>query len=437
MLGQFATWLRHDGRTKKDVVIDPPKPVVQQILAMAGEWQLPVLTGIIQCPTLRCDGTLLADEGYDEMTGLVLINDVRRMPPIAAKPTRQDAEDALEVLTALLCEFPFVDEMSRSVALSMLLTPILRAAMETAPMHLVTAPRPGTGKSYLADVASMIATGDSCAVKAASPKPEETEKRLIGAALEGRPIIALDNCRDVLEGDFLCQIVERPILSLRALGKSDMHRIPNTFTFFANGNNVAIADDMIRRTIRCALDANCESPEKRTFTSNPIAEIKTNRGKYLAAGLTIARAYIAAGRPNPSPALPSFKGWSSIVCDPLIWLGLPDPVATMETLRTEDPRASERIGVFSAWKAQGVIGIGKDRSVTTKALIETAGKHTELRDALLVVAKQRIGDGIDPKALGKWLSTQEKNIACNCKLLVDRVTNKAIPRWYLELVPMG
>jgi len=103
-------------------------------------------------------------------------------------------------------------------------------------MHLVTAPRPGTGKSYLADIASMIATGDRCAVKPASPNAEETEKRLVGAALSGRPIIALDNCRDVLRGDFLCQVTERPLLELRALGKSDQHRIPNTFSFFANGN---------------------------------------------------------------------------------------------------------------------------------------------------------------------------------------------------------
>jgi putative DNA primase/helicase len=297
-LGQSARWLRLDGRSNKEVIIDPPRPVIQQILDMADELPFAPLTGIIQCPTLRRDGSLLHIEGYDEMTGLVLVNNLK-MPPIRDKPTYADAEAALARLNELLIEFPFVDAASRTVALSMILTTVLRGAMDVAPMHLVTAPLPGTGKSYLADVASMVSTGDGCAVKAASPNPEETEKRLVSSALEGRPIVALDNCRNVLEGDFLCQITERPLLSLRALGSSDLHRTPNTFTLFANGNNVQVADDMVRRTMRSALDADCESPETRTYRHNPIKMIRANRGEYVVACLTIARAYIIAGCPNP------------------------------------------------------------------------------------------------------------------------------------------
>ena len=73
--------------------------------------------------------------------------------------------------------------------------------MTVAPLHLATAPTAGTGKS---SCASIIATGDRCAVEAASPNAEETEKRLVGAALNGYPIIALDNCSETLQGDLLC-----------------------------------------------------------------------------------------------------------------------------------------------------------------------------------------------------------------------------------------
>jgi len=71
----------------------------------------------------------------------------------------------------------------------------------------------------------------------------------------------------------------------------------------------------------------------------------------------------------------------------------------------------------------------------TAEIVDTfAARDTDLRDALLAVAPQRLGKGkIDPKALGKWLSSQEKNIAASCKLMVDR-TNKAWPKWYLDLV---
>jgi len=58
------------------------------------------------------------------------------------------------------------------------------------------------------------------------------------------------------------------------LGKSDKYRIDNTFTMFSNGNNVGVADDMVRRTIRCGLDAGVEYPESRTFKKNPLDLIR-------------------------------------------------------------------------------------------------------------------------------------------------------------------
>jgi putative DNA primase/helicase len=428
-LGQSANWVRDDGRSRKAVTTDPPRPVVQQILDMSGEWLFPPLTGIIQCPTMRRDGTILDTPGYDDATGLLLVNSLP-MRPIEAVPTMADAMAALALIKGLLIEFPFVDEASRAVALSMMLTSVLRGAMEVSPMHLVTAPRPGSGKSYMADVAAMVSTGDRCAVKSASPSAEETEKRLIGSALEGHPIIALDNCREILQGDFLCQVTERPLLSLRALGKSPPHLIHNTFTFFANGNNIAVADDMVRRTIRCAMDANCENPELRTFKLDPLVKIRANRGKYVAACLTIARAYIVAGRPDALPPLASYAEWSSIVRDPLVWLGCNDAVSTMETLRQEDPKGAERHNVFAAWKS--AIGVSKGRAAVTQELLDKAAQHTELHEALLAVSPQRFGEAkIDPRALGKWLSAQEKSIAAGCKLMTDR-TNKARPKWYLE-----
>jgi putative DNA primase/helicase len=431
-LAQAADWSRYDGRAKKEVAIDPPSAVVQQILAMVGEWPFAPLTGIIQCPTLRRDGSLLAEDGYDERTGLVLVNGVD-IPPISSAPTREDAEAAIELLSALLDEFPFVDETSRAVALSMLLTPTLRAAMEVAPMHLVTAPLAGTGKSYLADLAAMIATGDRCAVKAASTNPEETEKRLIGAALDGHPIIALDNCRELLQGDFLCQITERPLLSLRALGKSDMHRIANTFTSFANGNNVGTAEDMVRRTLRCALDANLEHPETREFAGNPLATVRRNRGRYVAACLTIARAYIAAGRPNSLPPLVSFEGWSHTVREPLVWLGCADPVASQDTLRADDPRKIETTAVFDAWK--DACGVGTNQRYTTKQIIELADDKDAFREALLAVATKRYSPErqIDPKILGKWLGAHKGTIAAKCKLAAYG-SDASRPYWYLSWV---
>ncbi len=132
----------------------------------------------------------------------MLINSIP-MPAIPERPTCDDATAALQLLLDLISDFPFVSDADRSVALSALATPVLRGALTPAvPLHEITAPLPGTGKSYLVDIASMIATGMPAAVMAMAPEPVETEKRLIGAALAGYPIIAIDNCSKTLTGDF-------------------------------------------------------------------------------------------------------------------------------------------------------------------------------------------------------------------------------------------
>lgn len=65
----------------------------------------------------------------------------------------------------------------------------------------------------------------------------------------------------------------------RPLGTSNKPGASNTFCDFANGNNVAVGDDMIR----CDLDANSEAPETRTFAGNPLASVQANHGRYIGA----------------------------------------------------------------------------------------------------------------------------------------------------------
>jgi hypothetical protein len=431
-LGRCAQWRRWDARTADYVFIDPPGPVSAQILSMSGHWPFAPLHGIIQCPTLRGDGSLLNEPGYDARTGLVLVNSVE-MRPIGLELRKEDAEEALDLLLGLLTEFPFSDKESEAVALSMFVTPVIRGAMAVAPMHLVTKPLPGTGASYLADCASMIATGEVCAVETMAPKYEETEKRLVGTAIAGHPIIALDNARSLIAGDFFCQVVERPLMSLRALGSSDKHRIPNTFTLFANGNNAGVAEDMVRRTIRAAMDANTEHPEKRIFTSDPLAAIQKDRGKYVRAALTIPLAYIAENQPNPKAPLPSFGGWSRMVRDPLVWLGCADPVDSQAKLRIDDPRKNQVAEIFAAWAS--AIGRGFDSRKRTGGVIKAAESDQALLDALHVVAAVRNkGETkeLDPRALGNWLRRHLGHIAGGLKLLMDTSVNASRVEWYLE-----
>lgn len=437
-MGQSAQWKRIVAKKKaiEETRVDPPKDVVEQALAMAGEWPFPTLSGVISTPTMRPDGTILDKAGYDAATGLVLVNPPK-MPPIPARPTKADADRAIEVLQSLIAEFPFADDASRSVALSGILTVVLRGALSPAvPMHAVTAPQPGTGKSYLIDLAAAIGTGERAAVIAMSPNVEETEKRLIAAAISGQQIVVIDNVSEMMAGDFLCQITERPILRIRPLGTSTDIRIPNTFCVFANGNNLSAPADLVRRTVVCTLDANCETPETRVFNGNPVADVLADRGLYVAAALTIGAAYVHAGHPGQLPPLASFERWSGLVRSALVWLGMPDPCASMALARAEDPTRAARGAVFDAWASELTVGA----KLAVPQLIQEAEEFDDrgfvrplFREALLNVAGEKAGKELSTRRLGKWLFANKNNIASGRKLVVDMGDAKR-PRWSVVAV---
>lgn len=419
LLSRAADWKKFDGRSKKEASVDPPNAIANIVLSRVGEWTFPTVAGVITTPTIRPDGTILHQPGYDPATRLYQVVDPNLVPAyIPDHPTGEDAQAALDILDALLDEFPFVSDVSRSVALSAIITPIVRGAVSVAPLHAIRASTAGTGKSYLADTASAIATGRPCPVLAVSPKPEETESRLIGLLLAAFPLISLDNVNGELGGDLLCQAVERPTVRVRRLGGSDIFEIESRATFYATGNGLRVRGDMTRRTIICDLDAGVERPEERQFTHTPVDDVLADRGKYVAAALTIVRAYIVAGKPNPCPRLASFEEWSDLVRSALVWLGQPDPVDTTEQAREDDPELNQLREIVVSWEAV----IGKNSPRTVKQVIEIAEQRNvgefgdpiefrspDFREALLSVANNR--SLIDAKKLGNWIRSVEGRIS--------------------------
>ena len=122
-------------------------------------------------------------------------------------------------------------------------------------------------------------------------------------------MISIDNINGELGGDALCQIIERPVVDIRILGRSESVRIEARGTcLFATGNNFTIVGDVCRRAITTNLDPEVERPELRQFDFDPVERVLANRGEYIAAALTICRAYIVAGRPKSGSATGIIRG---------------------------------------------------------------------------------------------------------------------------------
>ena len=426
-----AVWFKKNGDTDRKV--NPTHAVANILLNREGNWKFPVVAGVISAPTLRPDGTILETSGYDPVTRLILV-EPPPMPPIPELPTKEDAVQALKLLNELLSEFPFVDNASRSAALSALITPVVRGAFSVAPMHAGRASTPGSGKSFLIDTAAAIATGQICPVMSAGQKEEETEKRLGAALLASQPLISIDNVNSELGGDALCQAIERPIVDIRVLGESRRVRIESRATLFATGNHIILHGDMTRRVLIFTLDPGLERPELRQFNHNPVDEVLSDRGKYIAAALIVVRAYIVAGSPSLAKALASFEEWSNTVRSALIWLGMTDPVQTMETARREDPVLQNMRAVLHSLRE--CLGYEVKCTAAEIAKIawekDSAGdyKYPELRDAVIQALNSKDGL-ISANLLGKWLRRHKERIVDGMRLEQQVDEHGHAAQWWL------
>lgn len=436
LLNQAVGWCKWDNRKKGLRAIDPPRDVAQTIIARGPATKLLPIGGVISTPTLRHDGSVLDAPGYDAQTRLYHFPDPDlRMPAMPETPGRADADDALETLQALLNEFPFEGQIDRAVALSAIITAVVRGMMSAAPLHGFRATAAGSGKSYLADLASVIATGQPCPVMSyAVDDPKETEKRLVGQLLAGYPVVSIDNVNGELGGDLLCQAIERPLVRLRPLGTSDMVQIENRALLLATGNNMRVRGDMTRRSLLCGLDANMERPELRTFEANPVDEVQADRGRFVAACLTIVRAYLLAGRPGDLRPLASFEEWSHSVRGALIWLGCADPADSMESAREDDPDLGDLRDFLLAWReaarTPGASVTLRELDIQSMEADEGANLiNKPLRDVLLRLAGDR--GAVNTRKLNKWMQDKEGRIADGLRFKRDGKGGGGYQKWKL------
>lgn len=449
VLGQAALWFRWNPLT----VIELPgggkdrgawersgvPPDVAKTYLSRGPslWRLPVLTGIVTAPTLRRDGGLITAPGWDEESGLFLDIDDEWLPdacdpsmpeddpaapwhkpgsPEAEAAWRLDrehgtlhrgglayypqdeAERALGTLDELLAEFPFAETVDYAVAVAAMLTAVLRHALPTAPMFAFTAPAPGSGKSYLVDVLSLLSAGRRASGLTWTGSDEENRKRLEAALVAGANHIALENVTEPLGGDLLNQMLTQASATLRVLGETRNVEAPCHAFITANGNNLSIASDLTRRALLCRLDSGLERPELREFRADPIGLLEQDRGKYVLAALRVLRLYHMAGRPDQPKPLGSFEAWSAWIRGAVVWVTGIDPVESINTIREQDPVRTADLAALESWAS--VFG---DRRIAAVQIIAAAasGQHGELREAFLQVAG--VGGCVNTDRLGKWL----------------------------------
>ena len=340
---------------------DVPDKVTKALLSAEDEW-LPkarVLAGFLDTPLLRPNGEIVQVEGYDDESRYFIDFGGRKWPAIPENPTRGDAEAALARILDLFCDFPFASPADKSAAVALVLTSLVRAVLKAAPAFLADSATPGAGKGLIIHLAAIIMTGAVAPTSPEIAKPDDLQKWITSMLVSGARLILIDNLTHKFgSGAFDAVMTSEGDWSDRVLGKTEIVKAPNRALWTMTGRNIQTKGDAYRRALRIRIDTDLERPEERTGLKYPDLQeyVLEHREELVIAALTVMRAYVGAGRPAPLPmAAPSFRSWSRLVREPLVWLGQADPIETQEALRMssngELPQLSE---LLSAW--HGALG---------------------------------------------------------------------------------
>jgi hypothetical protein len=387
------------------------------------------LTGVTHTPVMRADGSVLWTPGYDPDSRLLYLPDKgMTVAEVPDEPTVLDVKRAVELLLEPIAEFPFVAEHHRANWLGMAFTPLLRPMLPPPyQLGVIEAPSPGSGKGYLA---GMLRTLHGGALRSELPlEAEELRKSITAILLDTTsPVITFDNVRGTIRSSVLEGLLTAAMWDDRYLGYSKEIHVPNDRLWTITGNNALIGGDLARRCLWVTIDPRMPHPESRVFKLNPARWMAQHRGEYLAALLTVARGWVAAGAPRGVPGRSDDYGdWYAALRGLLEWAGIEgtfgaDPMG--EAGEADRHRAESSDDLDWADFLVELERVFGEKAFTVKQITERIGERLDGRPAIdpavlpgdLAEKWGRAGTASFTRTLGHWLSNRVGRYAASTTL---------------------
>lgn len=402
-LTEFAHFQGYSPAKMEYTDILPPDPVTNAILDL-GKWPtIRRLSGVIESPTMRPDGTVIDASGHDAATGFLYMPAID-FPPVPESPTWDLCNEELRFAWVELChDFPYrgmgypepnpadpdgILRFAKARAcpdawgvIAACMTVLARLAiLGDAPATVYDASGPGSGKGLQLDLVGIVTLGRTPAKvqwpasRDPAERDDEVRKIMSGEAQSTPPIVAWDEITGAFGGPQINMALTcKGRMKVRILGTSNTPTVAWLFTMLGAGNNVSARDNTHRRMLLPRLEPTCEDPQTRTGWrhENVAAWALENRGRLVCALLTVLRGYIAAGRPDVG--LPTwgggFESWSELVPRAIVWAGGGDVLGCRPT-SDPDARNEEReamaVLMGAIWKMQGDSG----RGLTAKTIVD-------------------------------------------------------------------
>ena len=411
--------------------INCPLMMVDRILGDSTNWLgYPALQSTIETPTLRKDGTILDKLGYDVETGLFFDPGDVKFPQIEKRPTVEQGQAAIKMIDDLLVDFPFADKVSKAVAMSLLLSSVVRRTMDTAPIYFIDADDAEAGKTTLAKVGGALATGRDIEVQAYASNVEERDKLLPALLLCGSPYLLFDNLPDgcVVEGAEMEKIVTSPTYQSRPFGKNDTVRtMPTNATMVFTGNKMGAKGAMTTRGLLIRIVPDKPLAERTFKHPDIVAHTIKLRPLLVTAILTALRAYLVHGK-EAERDRDRFPDWSKLIRSAVIWYGYADPQRGGDKLRVDDPVKEAQREVIRAWWRKFA-----DKPVLARDLARDASTRAVLAEGLEIQDRE-----VNAIRAGRYID-KLVNVRLDLPVTVVKpYRRKGDPQsYYLELKPSG
>jgi Bifunctional DNA primase/polymerase, N-terminal len=382
----FGRIVKNKDGTIGKVRTDAPAKAIARLPVIYTKPDFARLNGVVETPTLRKDYSVLSTPGYDAQSRLFFEPGMTVFPAIPERPTKADARKALDLFIGedgILCDFPFNDAqnepkgLSRSVALAMLLTSVSRRSLETAPMFAVDAFEAQSGKTLLASLAGIMATGRLLAARPWPTDEYQRQNTLMMALEAGDPVLLYDNLgpEAPLDSEIFDAAITSGEMKARRLGSNsgvdEMH-VPTNSTIVATGNHIVVAGDMAEGRVLISRIIPDRQLWQRAFRYSDLVEhVKDLRPQLVTAALTILRAY-AVSPDHVQGVKFRHRQWRELIAASLIWLGQPDPALAEQRSKVTDPQREMDEDVTRKWAA----AFGEQWKTTGELLGDPALKKT-------------------------------------------------------------
>jgi bifunctional DNA primase/polymerase-like protein/primase-like protein len=420
LLTKVANWFK----VSAEGILEGAKPEkdVAHIFIEEPPDDLPPLQTVVSAPLFLSDGTLINSVGYhrDHAVYFDSTNAIVVDAPANA-PTEEDVHAAKKLLVLdLLVDFPFETDADFAMAIGAFVLPFVRRMIDgCVPIHLFEAPTPGSGKTLIAKLISLVVTGLTAEIGVLPTDEAETRKKITALLTSSPQIIDLDNApqRKMIDSPVLAAVATSETWTDRILGVSKSITVRNQALWIVTANNPRLSMELARRCIRIRVTPATDRPWERKKFKHPKIEqwTKQHRRELIQAIVVLVLNWIAKGKPAGTESLGSFENWAAVIGGILEAAGIPGFLKNQHQLYESADAETELWRDFTtAW--YGNFGIEPQTIATLLKLCD----DKELLNEIL-------GDGTDRSRstrLGKHLKSQRGRIYGNLRIEAGRASPK-------------